>query len=209
MRRLYRRFSMSCRCRDGAKVWVLDLGMTRCAISLFQPFSQVFGISFGMKHSENANAIRGLREINAKVAKPFQGSPANMRSDRSKSSRMFFYPFQKCICLGFKLRSQPRPLLLVPSYRLVEFNTCNASENDPAALFQPYRFLRSDLISSQETPSSGFFLKSSARRSSSAIWSGDNSSSISSFSSRTTSRCSSKGSSRNCSTISSALMWKN
>lgn len=112
------------------------------------------------------------------------------------------------VYLCFKACSQSRFPTLIPRDVFIKFMPCKRLEADGSAHGQPCFFFKSARTSSQGMQSSGFFRASSARRSNSAINSGDSSGSRSSKRASAISRRSSGRNSRALAKISVALIGR-
>src|SRR5262245_56635393 len=114
---------------------------------LVQASSQNRRIATGVKDRDDIDAICSFGKVHAIAPKSLE---------------------PRGIYLGLKGSPAARVLTFVPRNRIIEFSFCRGTENNLAAHRQPYRFFKSARTCSQGVPEAGFFLNSSARRSSSA-----------------------------------------
>src|ERR1051325_7920705 len=194
-RRDFARFA----CRRGGK----------CALTLgSEAFSQGFRVSTGMPNGKHANFVARNCEVNS-VFEPWHSRLANGSRLVGIQFRVSFDAFKQRLEFYIEFMAQPWLAFLIPFKSLKVIQIGGRCEPHPLH-FQPKRLRASARTCSHGTPACGFLRNSSARRSSSAICSGESSSSKSSpTTSRIcskASRCSSTGSFRNCSTTSIALM---
>lgn len=175
----------------------------------FESLSEHSRISTGMPCRHDCDDITRLGEINAVVWKTAEACLPHGGANAPKVFRCVADRVQNRADLGFELPSETRPLLLIPCNRLCELRPSGLLKANDSAHFQPKRWRMSFRTSSHGTPLFGFFLNSSARRSSSASISGVSTSKSSPSSDQicsATFNCSSRGKVRTCSMISAALM---
>jgi|SRR5579884_472191 len=175
---------------------------------LFQPKAQGVWISAWMINGKNANFVMFNRKINA-VFEFRHPCLAYCRRKLTEYLRIALDSFKEVFQFLLEFGRQFRLMLRVPGncFKIVRLRG-RSEPNTPH--FKPKRLRASSRTCSHGIPACGFLRNSSARRSSSAICSGESSSSNSPNSCRmvsTISCCSSNGNRLICSKISDALMF--
>jgi len=201
--------------RNRVVTWFSDGGLVqpsrrgRLAGFSFQPTAQLDRITASVPNGNHFDFAMLLvnGEINRVRPRLWHSSLSCQPRRKSKSFRISSQRSQKPSELVVELQTNAPFALFIPINALIPLQLGLAVGNDFESHFLARRrFLISTETSSIAVPRPGFLSASSARRSSSVICSGVNSSSNSPRIRRKTSRCSPNGSLRNCSTNSVAVM---
>jgi hypothetical protein len=187
----------------------LRLGLRPQPRSSFQPPAQLRRIPRAVENRSHVGGIQFNRIIDAVFTKSLESCFVSRRRGEAKAFRGFQNLLERCVNFDSKFVAQAGMLFFLPRCRVFKFQASKGRKDDCAihALRLFRRSWSSACTVSHEIPRSGCCRSSSARRSSSATWSGVSSSSK--YSSRTfsaTSYCSANGRRRICSMISVAFM---
>jgi hypothetical protein len=140
------------------------------SFQISKALSQSVGISARMINRQDSNFIPLHCEANF-VFEPMENCFAHISRNLRKTFRRMFNPFKEVFDLLFELATQSR----LPFFQIID--SCGVVQicwrlEIQSPHFQPCRLRTSSRTCSQGIPDFGFFLKSSALRSSSAISSG-------------------------------------
>ena len=178
------------------------------ALRSLQPPAQFFGVASAVKNRDDADEMRLNGEIDAVTDEDFNSDLVNGLAREGKSFRVLKDAGKCRVNFGFKSVAQTRLLLVIPEDGIFKFQPRLRLEDYLAghARRESRRSLSSARTRSHGMPVSGLRRSCSARRSNSAICSGDGWSANLARKSWKISRCSSIGSFSTCLMTCVALM---